>query len=114
MKPQVDSIKPGKINSLGKAILANFLNPNPYLFWITIGGPLLIGGFNVSIWNGVIFLFTFYLMLVGSKMVIAIVGGKMNSFFRSDKYLYVIRGTGILLFILAILLLYNGFDKIQL
>ena len=28
--------------SFKKGIMVNFLNPNPYLFWISIGGPLVI------------------------------------------------------------------------
>jgi threonine/homoserine/homoserine lactone efflux protein len=28
--------------SLGKGVSVNFLNPNPYLFWLTIGTPLLL------------------------------------------------------------------------
>jgi len=28
--------------SLGKGVSVNFLNPNPYLFWLTIGTPILL------------------------------------------------------------------------
>lgn len=100
-----------KFSSVQKAIIANFLNPNPYLFWIAIGAPLFLGGINVSIWNGIIFIFTFYLMLVGSKMLIVFIGARMSTFFKSNKYLYIIRGTGILLIVLALLLFIDGIAK---
>ena len=34
--------------SLGKGVSVNFLNPNPYLFWLTIGTPILLRAHAVS------------------------------------------------------------------
>ncbi len=48
-----------------KAILMNFLNPNPYLFWGTINGPILISALKQSAWHGLAFLFSFYGMFLG-------------------------------------------------
>ena len=105
-------VKP-RLSSVKKAIITNYLNPNPYIFWITIGGPLMVGSLNISTWNAVIFLFTFYLMLVGSKMIIAVISGKASSVFKSEKYLYLIKGAGVMLLIIAVLLFINGIQKLQ-
>ena len=56
-KLSLDSVEESKISSLQKAIIANILNPNPYLFWVTIGGPLFLSGVSISVWNGIVFYF---------------------------------------------------------
>ncbi len=56
--------------SLQKGVTVNFLNPSPYLFWITIGGPILITAYSESILSPIMFLIGFYLFLVGSKVVL--------------------------------------------
>ena len=102
-----------KFSSVQKAVIANYLNPNPYIFWIAVGGPLFVGALSVSIWNALIFIFTFYLMLVGSKMIIVIISSKMSSIFQSSRYIYLIRGTGVLILVLAVLLLIDGINRFQ-
>ena len=43
-----------------KAAMVNILNPNPYLAWSLILGPLLIKGWTESPVNGIILLLAFY------------------------------------------------------
>jgi len=59
--PPPDSAQKGLL----KAALLNALNPNPYIFWATIAGPILLTGFRESIWHGLSFLIGFYVTLVG-------------------------------------------------
>ena len=47
-----------------KAAMVNILNPNPYLAWSLILGPLLIKGWNESPVNGIILLLAFYSFMV--------------------------------------------------
>ena len=101
-----------KLTSLNKAILINFLNPNPYIFWMTIGGPLLLKGFNVSTLNGVSFLIAFYLVMIGTKIVIALVGGKIKPFLGSKSYITTLRVLGVLLIILAVILFIDAGQRI--
>jgi threonine/homoserine/homoserine lactone efflux protein len=54
--------------SILKAALMNGLSPNPYIFWGTIGGPLLIAGWRQSPTHGMSFMAGFYVMLVGGFM----------------------------------------------
>lgn len=61
-----------QVNSeLWRGVLVNALNPNPYIFWITVGGPTLLTGWNESNIYPFAFLASFYTLLVGSKIVIA-------------------------------------------
>ncbi|MBC7870073.1 MAG: LysE family transporter [Chitinophagaceae bacterium] len=64
----VGELKEGEIPTRGtltKAVLMNFLNPNPYLFWGTINGPILISALKQSAWHGLVFLFSFYGVFLG-------------------------------------------------
>lgn len=62
---------------LWRGVLVNALNPHPYIFWATIGGPALVSGWRISPWHAFAFLVSFYTLLVGSKIVIAwLVSGK--------------------------------------
>jgi threonine/homoserine/homoserine lactone efflux protein len=49
---------------LFQAVLINLLNPNPYLYWSTIAGPILLTGWRINPLNGVAMLAAFYAILV--------------------------------------------------
>lgn len=51
-----------------KAVIVNFLNPNPYLGWSLVMGPLLIKGWSEDPVNGMILLIGFY----GSMIIYSI------------------------------------------
>ena len=55
-------------NIVFKAVLINLLNPNPYLAWSLIMGPLLIKGWNEAPSNGIVLLAGFY----GSMIIYSI------------------------------------------
>ena len=54
-----------KQQSLLQASLTNLLNPNPYIFWGTIGVSLLLEAWHSSPRFGVVFLLAFYVTLIG-------------------------------------------------
>jgi threonine/homoserine/homoserine lactone efflux protein len=87
-------------NVIKKGIIANFLNPSPYVFWFTIGAPTIIKAYGESLTFAVLFLLVFYSVLIGSKVVIATITGKSRRFLNSRFYLYLIRflGAGLILF----------------
>jgi threonine/homoserine/homoserine lactone efflux protein len=55
-----------RIGSFRKGILANLLSPAPYIFWLTIGTPVLLKGYEGSVLDPAIFILAFYICLVGS------------------------------------------------
>lgn len=99
-----------KRNSLKKGILVNFLSPHPYLFWITIGGPILFKALDVDIWATFLFVFGFYTLLVGSKILIAFVAGKSGEFMKSNHYFYTIRTLGVIYLVFAFFFIKRGLD----
>jgi len=99
-----------KPNSLAKGVLTNILNPHPYLFWFSVGGPIMIKAMNVSVAALVAFLFSFYLLLVGSKVLLVMAVGKSKSFFSGKLYIYTVRFLGLVLCMLAFVLMYDGLN----
>ena len=57
--------------SVLRGALVNLLSPHPWLFWLTVGGPLLVAAWAESPAAALGFLVGFYLLLVGSKVVLA-------------------------------------------
>jgi threonine/homoserine/homoserine lactone efflux protein len=100
-------------HSLGRGIAVNLLNPNPYLFWLTVGAPILI---NAYTGGGVLpvatFLALFYVCLVGAKMAMALALGRWRHLLGSHGYIWTIRATGILLAVFALLFLKDGLQKL--
>jgi len=94
--------------SLKKGLMINFLNPNPYMFWTAIGGPLVLKASNHSLVSAVGFIVPFYLLLVGSKIGIAIICGKSRNFLKSGQYQLVIRVLGLVLIVFGILFWRDG------
>jgi threonine/homoserine/homoserine lactone efflux protein len=94
--------------SLSKGVLVNFLNPHPYLFWLTVGSPIIIRGWGESPFIAAGFLASFYVCLIGSKILIAASIGKSRSYFKGKPYIYAMRLLGGLLLLLALLLFRNA------
>ena len=66
---------PDRQQTLLKAALVNLLNPNPYLGWSLVMGPLLLKGWQESPANGLALLAGFYSALVVSTMGIILLFG---------------------------------------
>lgn len=99
--------------SLQKGVLANFLNPNPYLFWFTIGAPTILEALTIGLAPAFFFIFSFYSMLVGAKLAIAAATGRSRGFLKSRLYRAVIQGMGVVLFVYAGLFLRHGLVALE-
>ena len=102
---EMESSRP---QSLRKGIIANFLNPSPYLFWFTVGAPIVIKATGFGFSGPVLFLAGMYLLLVGSKVVIAWLTGKSRRFLQSRGYVVTIRVLGIALLAFAVIFARDG------
>lgn len=103
--PASPAAKPG---SLAKGILANALNPNPYLFWFSVGVPTMVKAFQLSSMAPLAFIGGFYTMLVGSKILLSMVVDKSATFLAGSGYRYTMRLLGLLLWALAVALIRDG------
>lgn len=95
--------------SLAKGIIVNTLNPHPYLFWFGVGGPTVTKAINQGLFAPIAFISSFYVLLVGSKILIALLVGKSRSFLIGKGYIYTMRLLGVALCALAVILFRDGF-----
>lgn len=100
-------------HSIKKGVLANFLNPHPYLFWITVGTPLLIKSWASKPVNTVLWLIGFYAMLVGSKIMLSILVGHWRKLLQGKVYLWINRCLGIVLLFFAVALARDGLSLLM-
>jgi len=95
-----------------KGITTNLLNPHPWVFWLTVGAAMLAKttaqGWQVAL----TFLFGFYLLLVGSKVLVALLAGRSRDLLAGRAYRIVMRVLGVLLALFAILLLREGLKQL--
>ncbi len=99
--------------SLQKGILVNALSPHPYLFWFSVGGPTTIKAMSVSLSAALFFIGSFYMLLVGSKIFLAVLVGKSRSFLQGNTYVFTMRLLGGVLIILAGILFRDGFHLLN-
>lgn len=104
-----EEIKP---KSLSKGVLANILSPHPYLFWFSVGAPTVTKAMAQNIGSPLAFIISFYLFLVGSKIVLAILVGKSKSLLTGKAYIFTMRFLGLVLAVLAIFLFRDGLKLI--
>lgn len=55
-----------------RGAVANLLNPNPWIFWLGAGAPLLSSAFDAGVGAGIGWLAVFYGGLVGVKLAFAV------------------------------------------
>jgi threonine/homoserine/homoserine lactone efflux protein len=113
-KPVEVSIQTEPPRSLLKGVVANILNPHPYLFWISVGAPIMSRAFNTGMGALIAFLCGFYLSLVGSKILLAIAVGKSRFFLSGKLYHYTLSFLGLLLCAFAIILFRDGAKLLKL
>ena len=66
--------------TLMKAVIVNLLNPNPYIGWSVVLGPLFIKGWHESPMNGIILVVSFYFVLVSGMIATIIIFGTTGRF----------------------------------
>jgi threonine/homoserine/homoserine lactone efflux protein len=56
-----------------KGVIVNLLNPNPYLAWSLVMGPLLLKGWHEAPGNGITLILSFYITLILSSFAIILI-----------------------------------------
>ncbi len=98
--------------TLFKAALVNLLNPNPYLGWSLVMGPLFLKGYNEAPINGVVLIVSFYATLVAGIAGIIILFSLAGNF--GPKAVKVMLGISIVaLACFGIYQLLLGINKFQ-
>jgi threonine/homoserine/homoserine lactone efflux protein len=91
-----------------KGIVTNLLNPHPWVFWLTVGAAILAKTLAQGWLVAAAFLFGFYLLLVGSKVGVALLAGRSCNLLAGRPYRIVMRVLAVLLGVFALLLFREG------
>jgi threonine/homoserine/homoserine lactone efflux protein len=102
------SIEDAVPQSLSKGAIVNALNPHPYLFWLSVGAPMIIKAWAASPLTAAAFVMGFYACLTGAKIGLAVLVGKSRQLLMGRAYGYLMRVLGVLLAIFAFLLFRDG------
>jgi threonine/homoserine/homoserine lactone efflux protein len=95
-------------NSLKRGVLVNLLNPHPYLFWFSVGTPMLVKLWAREPWLSMVWISGFYGLLIGSKVALAMIVGRTRTFLNQQSYVWINRILGALLALFAALLIRDG------
>jgi len=101
-----------KAESLKKGITANILNPHPYVFWLTVGIPTAFKAYEINLITVILYFFLFYVLLIGSKIGVALLVEKSKTFLTNKAYRLTMKILGTALFIFAALFIYDGINII--
>jgi len=96
--------------ALVKGVVVNLCSPHPWLFWFSVGAPLLVKAMAESIPAAIVFVTTFYLLLVGAKLVLAQLVGRWRGLLSGKGYLLTMRALGLLLMLFGLLLFRDGYQ----
>ncbi len=107
------NLKEVKPKSFTKGVLANSLSPHPYLFWFSVGAPVMTKALSQNIYATLAFVISFYVFLVGSKIVLAILIGKSKFLLSSNAYIFIMRFLGLALCVLASVLFHDGLKLLE-
>lgn len=104
---ELSSLSQGRfqLKTFHKGLLANALSPHPWLFWFTVGGPIMIRATEQHWLHGVGFMVGFYGLLVGSKILVAALVARSRSLMTHRIHGIVMRILGVFLCILGAFLL---------
>ena len=99
-----------RINSLFLGIVSNFLNPSLYIFWLTVGGPIILaarvaGGISAAIW----FISGFLSATLIINILVVVIAGQMEIYLEGKYYIYVLRLVALSLVVFAFLFLRQSF-----
>ena len=77
---QETMLRSGRQNFLS-AVTVNLLNPNPYLFWSLVSGPLLLKGWREAPADGIAMAVSFYAVLIGTSAAVVLLFAGIGKLF---------------------------------
>ncbi len=98
----------GSKRELWRGAAVNALNPHPYLFWATVGGPALVSGWRISPWYALAFLVSFYALLVGTKVIMAWLVSRSTETLSGLWFGRLLAGSGGLVLVMGVWLIWQS------
>ncbi|MEW9530294.1 LysE family translocator [Microbispora sp. NPDC049125] len=95
--PRPGAAAPSSTREVLRGVVVNLLNPHPWLFWIAVGSPVFVAAWGRAPGSALAFTGGFYLVLVGSKVVLAWAVGAGRHRLTPRGYRLLLGGSGVLL-----------------
>jgi len=111
--PDIDSDKIDISRSFKRGIITNLLNPNVYVFWFLVGGPIMATAADTEPLAPVAYAVSFLVSIVSVKITIAYFFSKAQVNLSSSNYQLVLRICGIAMLFFAISFVYRAFELWQ-
>ncbi len=106
--PPPDCDRPDRAGSLLRGVTANLLNPHPYLFWLTVGAPTVVGARAAGGAAPAGFLAAMYGCLLGAKVLVAVAAGRGRLRLGGRSYRLTLRLLAAALAALGLQSVWNG------
>ena len=95
---------------LVRGALTNVLSPHPWVFWLTVGAPILA---DHGTSGGAAFLCAFYLVLIGTKVAVAtVLDAGRDRLVRRRGHVVVLRASALLLVATGVVLAVEGLERL--
>lgn len=95
-------------SDLLKGVVTNLLNPHPWLFWLTVGAPILVTAWADSPGRAVAFLAGFYGLMVLTKIGVAWVSSQGRRLEGTAWYRRLVATSGLLLLAMGVFVLFGA------
>ena len=90
--------------SLMQAVIVNYLNPNPWIFWVAVGASTIARAMRSAGWPAAAaFVLIFLSLLVGGKLLLALLVGRSREAIIGRWYTPTMRCLAILLVAFAVM-----------
>lgn len=99
--------------SFRKGMIANFLNPSPYLFWLSIGGPIMFGSESTTFTDKIAFVASLFVGMILIKLLIASAVKKSTRNFNGAFYKGSIRASSVVFILFSIKFLTDGYEQLR-
>jgi threonine/homoserine/homoserine lactone efflux protein len=96
-----------------RAAWINLVNPHQWLFWLGVGGPLLVRADDRSHWAAGAFIVGFYWLMLGTKVALAAgVAAGRRRLLAGRGYALAVRATALMLIAVGVLLAVEGIRRV--
>ncbi|DAC43001.1 MAG TPA: LysE family translocator [Candidatus Thalassarchaeaceae archaeon] len=111
--PSYDLAEIDVSDSLKRGVLTNLLNPNVYIFWFLIGGPLMASAADVEPLAPVAYAMTFLVSIIIVKSMIALAFDRTRGNLSHRSYSIMLSLCGVAMIFFAIGFTYQAYDLYQ-
>jgi threonine/homoserine/homoserine lactone efflux protein len=96
-------------NPLARGIATNLLNPQAFLFWLTVGGEMLTSAYRSAGWTGpLLFMAPFFAVMISINLVLSLSISGGRHLLNGAGYRWTLWAAGLLLALLGVWRAWSG------